>query len=109
MHDADGREISTGDILVFYADATGAEPIFSADSAGFDYSLMIDVVIRTNDLYYAVNADVGGGVYLHRLVGCCRIDGTLFGDWKALKRTLTYRDPLAYQMAKQVLAARNTG
>lgn len=85
MHDVNGRELFTGDLIEFW---------FSPE-AGFSTRevagaiRMVDVVEQCdNGSFAAMNFDTLGGAHLWKFDGCCLSVGNVHGDCRALKENL---------------------
>ena len=91
IRDIDGREIRTGDIVLFYFSAdTGFSPTLT-DSA----TRCLDVVEERGGGFAAMDYDTTGGMWLWKVDGVCRVVGDIHTDPEPLRDLYRFADPLA--------------
>ena len=84
--DINGREIRTGDIVEFwFGEVSGYTPAASEGS-----TRMVDVVEYRDGVFYAVDYDTRGGVFLWQLDGVCTVIGDVHANPDELKSLLRF-------------------
>ena len=73
--DYQGLEIKTGDLIEFGITAGVPQPFgMPAETK------CVDVVVKEDGQFYAMNVETNGGAFLHRIAGHCKVIGTVHDE-----------------------------